>query len=390
MQIRTLHTLSLVSSVAIILCGNAVADIFHLKDGRSLEGSILTVLEDSYILEVTVRPGIKEEMTLAKEDLVRIERVLQEHTEFAVLESMLPIPDLLQAEDYHKRVTLIQTFIAKYPHSLMIEQAEEILQAHLAEQEIIEAGGLKLNGEMMPPAKRLENQYYIDAKIAEAEIRRLSQSPNRINSLRAFQSFEADFMGSEAWHSLLPLMRQLVGAHKANAQELLAGYEDRIARRESGLSRMGVEERQATQRAIAERDISLAQRHEQEREIKGYWVSINPDYKPALEETIRFADQEMRRLSTAASQPLRQPTPSQVWRNAVTAIQAGEANSIRSALQAARSARMPQRYLDELQHIADEASRQAEEAKQLAEEAKKLAEEAAKLAEETQTPAEEK
>jgi len=375
MQRSSLYRLALVGTVATILSGNATADIFHLHDGRQLEGTILTELEDSYILEVMVRPGIKEEITVSKEDLARIERELPEQKEFMVLESMIPIPDLLQLGDYNERIATIREYIAKYPHSLMIEQAETILQAHLEEQEIIEAGGLKLMGEMIPPDKRIANQYYIDSRIAETEIRELSSSPNQINTLRTFKSFEEDFMGSEAWHSLLPLMRQLIGAHRTQAQEFLADYDDRIARRESGLSRMGIEERQSTQRALAEREAALKQRHQQERENKNYWVSISPDYKPTLEYTIRMADVELRRLATASSQPLREPTPSELWRNAIAAIQSGEAATIRSALQAARSARMPQRYLDDLQSIADEAARQAEEAKILEEEAQRLAEE---------------
>lgn len=382
MQFSHLQRIGHVGAAITLFCGTAGADTFHLKDGRSLEGSILREDEDSYRLEVVVGRGIKDEISISKSDISRIEREVPEQTEFTELQELIPVPDLLPSAQYTQRIAKMREFMATYPESTMLEEVETILNTHLEELAIIEAGGLKLNGKLIPPNGRLADKYHIDSRVAETEVRRLAHTSGHLNALREFKSFEADFMGSEAWYSLLPLANQLAVARKVRAQELLEGFEQRLANQEAGLSRMGIEERQTSLRAIAERDAALEQRHNHERSLKDHWPSMSADYKPSLEDTVRFADQEIRRITAASSQPLREPTPSQIWRDGVAAIQAGEENQIRTALQAARSARMPQRYIDELQSLAEEAGRKAEESRRHQEEAANLAEEAKQADEE--------
>jgi len=335
-----------------ILFGTSYAETFHLKDGRVLEGRIAAETEESYVLEVLVARGIRDEITVAKEDIEKIERRIPEQTEFARIKNMMPIPDLLKEEDYTQRIDIIRDFLSKFPESETKEEAREILKAHLGELKAIEVGAVKLNGNLIRPSERQANRYYIDSRIAEAEIRAMAAA-NRLQALRAFKNFEREFNGSEAWHELLPLARQLATAQKSHAQELIAGFDALIARREAGLTRMSNEERTNSLRAIAERETAYRQRYEQERSMRDFWPSISQDFRPSLDDTVRFADQEIRRLSNAISQPLRQPTPSQIWRDAVTKATSRDETERRSALQLVRSARIPQRYIDEIQSLID-------------------------------------
>ncbi len=357
------------------LVSTGFSETFHLKDGRTLEGRLIRESEDSYLVEVQVGRGIWDEVTLSKNDVLKIDQPKQNEKDFDELNKLLPIPDLLGPEEYNARIAQIRQFIARNPDSSLGEKAQEIFDAHIAEQKVIEEGGIKVNGRLINAADRLSDHYEIESRAAEAEIVRLAQSGALLNALRTFSQFEEQFSGSEAWYSLLPLMQQVVAAHQAQAREMLDALDARIARQEVGLSRMAPEERQTTLRAIAERDAALKARHEQERGTRGYWLSINPDYKPALDETIRMADQEIRRLTSAANQTLRQPTPSEVWRNAYAAIQSGDESQVRTAIQTARSARLPESYLKMLQELADDAQRRTEEANRR-DEAEKLAAEA--------------
>lgn len=352
MNISFLYRIGLVSMAVVTLSGISNADVFHLKDGRALEGEILSEGEESYLLEVLVARGIRDQITVAKEDVVRIERELPDEKEFAALQNLIPVPDLLSEQEYEQRINAIREFISTHPESARLGQAQEMLETHLRELTVVEVGGLKLDGKMITRDERLANRYYIDSRMAAAEIGRLAQGSGYLIALRAFKAFEAEYSGSESWHELLPFVRQLANAHKANAQEMLNGIDDRLVRQESGLSRMSPEERRASMRAIADRDAANKQRHDQERAMRNLWPTLVPDYRPTIDDTIRFADQEIRRLSAASTQPLRQPTPSQLWRNAVAAVQGGDETQIRTATQAARSARMPQRYLDQLNSLA--------------------------------------
>ncbi len=330
------------------------SDTFHLKDGSILEGRILEDRGESYLLEIQVTPSIKDERLVAKEDIDRIEREEPDAAAFAAIRELDPIPDLLGEGEYETRITAIREFIAEHPDSGYATEAREILDSHLAEAEVIAAGGIKIGGELLAPEDRLANAYYIDSRIAETAIRRLIHESSMLSALRRFREFEEDFTDSEAWHSLLPLMRQVTTSHRNTARRMLDEYDDLIAAQESGLSRMSREERRSATNAIADRQQALENRHEEERGRQGYWLSINPYYKPALEETVRFADQEINRLESAAARPPREPSPSEIWRDAIETIERGDSAATNAAISAARAARMSDEHIQLLENLAAE------------------------------------
>jgi len=357
-----------------VLGTTASADTLFLNDGTELSGRLVSERDDAYVMEVQVGRGIWDEVTVPREDVLRLERVQPESRELEELEKLVPIPDLLTAEEYAARIARIRKFTDENED---VARAGEILDLHLAEARIIEDGGVKLDGRLVPGSERIANLYEINSRIAAAEVQRLAQSSNLLGALRAFTTFEADYNGSGAWRALVPLIQQVISSHQSGVREMLNDFDARHARQEAGLSRMGFEQRQAATRAIAERDAALNARFDQERNIRGHWPSISPDHRPALEATVRMAEQELRRLSNAASQPLREPVPAQVWRNAIAAIQSGDATATRNAIQSVRNARMPERYINKINQLAEEAAARAEEEKQrLEEEARRLAEEA--------------
>lgn len=371
------------STALLILTCCALGETFHLKDGRVLDARIVTQNEDSYVLSVLVARGIRDEIAVKKEDVLKIERVHADQKAFKELKPLLPIPDMLSAEEYNQRIENIRNFISDFAYSSHLNEANEILEAHLDELKTIEIGGIKLDGIMIHPDQYLADKYNIDSKVAAGQISRTAQTSGLLSALRAFHEFESEFSGSEAWHELLPFVRQLAATHKTQVQELLANYDARVARRETGLSRMSQEDRLASQRAIDARAAADFQRYTQERALRNFWPTISRDFKPSMEDTIRFADQEIRRLSMAHSQPLRSPSPSQVWRNAFSALESENISQARSAVQQARSARMPARYIQTLQSMLDDLVKRAEEErKRQQEEARRQAEEARRQAEE--------
>lgn len=352
MKSGLLHHFTAWCAVGAFICQSSFADIFHLKDGRVLEATILEEREDSYLLEVQVTRSIKDEVTVAKDDVLSIEREEPDASAFANIRDLTPTPDLLTQNEYTGRIETIREFIENFPDSEHIAEARDSLDTHLTELETIEAGGIKFDGELICRDERLENAYYIDSRIAETSIRRLIQESALRQALRQFNEFEQDFTGSEAWHALLPLMQQVATSHQTSARGMLDDYDDLIAMQEVGLGRMGHEERHNTMRAINERDHSLRNRHQREREDQETWLSLHPYYKPALEETVRVAEREIRRLEAAASQSLQDPTPSQLWRDAIAAIQSGDESAANAAIAAARSGRMSATYISRLEKLA--------------------------------------
>ena len=73
----------------------AVADTFFLKDGTTMEGKILRQDATAYFVEVNVTKSIKDERSIAKADVVKVEREQPDLIAFVELSKLIPAPDLL-------------------------------------------------------------------------------------------------------------------------------------------------------------------------------------------------------------------------------------------------------------------------------------------------------
>jgi hypothetical protein len=335
-----------------LMCATAMADVFILKDGSRLDGSILSETADSYLIEVQVTRSIKDERRIAKDQIASIERREKDVGDFEALAPLADIPDILPAAAYRARIERLKAFEAAYPKSTSLPKVKEILAAHETELAVIDAGGVKLHGKLITPEERLANAYEIDSQVKAAEITRHAVDGSLLAALRDFQLMEENFPGSEAWHALLPTIRKICSVHRSNTARLLNEYEQRIASQQSGLTLLSPDERQRVQRDIELRDARLKQRHDQEKANRINWVTPNEYFKPSLEETVRTADQELKRLEAAMAAPLPTPSPSELWRNAHTAIRSGDSRAITDAIAAARNARMSASYLERLQQLA--------------------------------------
>jgi len=352
MKFPTLLTsISRASFLGLLMCATSGADVFILKDGTRLEGSILSQTADSYLLEIQVTRSIKDERRIPKDQIASIERRNKEADAFEELSTLAEIPDLLPARDYQARIDRLNAFIQSFPDSGFQQQIRDVLALHESELKVIEAGGLKMDGKLISAEERLENAYEIDARTQASEISRLGGAGSFLAALRMFQSMETDFTGSVAWHTILPRVRQICAAHRSNVARLLEEYDLKIARQQEGLNLMQPDERQRVERDIELRDSNLRMRYERERTNRITWITPNEFFLPSLQDTLRIADQEIARIDAAIAQPLPSPTPCEAWRNAITAIRGGEPAEITEAFNVAKNTRMSGTYIEKLQEI---------------------------------------
>ena len=337
---------------AVLTATASTADVFILKDGTRLEGSILSDRGDSYLLEIQVTRSIKDERVVAKEDILRIERERPDVTAFEALSELWPIPDLLTPDDYAARIERLNEFLKEHATSQKAREVTTMLATHEEEAAVIAAGGVKLGGNLIAADERAANAYEIDSRVAETNIRNHVRDGSLLSALREFQQFDADFAGSEAWHSLLPLMQQVIAAHRTQAQEMIDGHDEMMSRQQAGLSRMSPADRVASERAVAERDAALKHRFDAETRERIGWPTPHTNFKPSLEATVRHAEQESRRLETAAAQPRKDPLPCAAWRAAFAAIKSGDEAKTREAISTARTAGVSASYIERLEQQA--------------------------------------
>lgn len=330
---------------------NAAADTFELKDGSKLEGKILREDATSYVVEVQVTRTIKDERVVSKDMVVAIHRETPDLKEFEKIAALVPVPDMLTADQYSARIRTVENFLAAHPTSAKTRDARKILQTLKTEANEVLAGGVKISGKFVPPAEYRANRLEIDAHMQELRIRDMIGQGELLAALRAFGPFDQEFAGTQPHASLLPLIIKAINSHLAEAKQLLETYDGRNKQRQAGLDRMAPDARRATADAIAEETANNQRRFDTEKTAKVGWVTIDPYFKPTLDETITYGQQEIKRLRASAA-----TTPAdkgKVFRETLAKIRsASAAGTVPQFLSEARTAGIPQKYIEILEAAA--------------------------------------
>lgn len=320
----------------------AAADTFLLKDGTTLEGSILREDQTSYTLEVNVTKSIKDERVVAKADVKKITAENLDLIAFEAIEKLIPSPDFLTADDYEKRIRAVEKFLIDH-RGTKSKEAKAILADLKAEANEILAGGVKLGGKIVPLSDYRANAYEIDARIQEAKIRRLVGDSMHLQALREFVAFDREFRNTTACAALVPLIKQVITHHMTETELALSTLDARIKERELGLQRMSAADRPRTENAILEENAELAARFKSEKDAKLGWVTTHPFFKPSLDETMTFGKVELTRLSALKTPVL---DGGKAFRDAMMLIESkGEPAAITTAITAAKTAGVAPRYL---------------------------------------------
>lgn len=339
-----------------MLAAAAHADIITLKDGSKLNGKVLSEDTDSYLLEVQVSQSIKDERRVPKDQVASIERESPQLNAFKKIAKLVPTPDALDQSGYEARIQQVEKFIDANLTSSISKEARPILKTLKEEAALVAAGGIKINGRMLQPDEYRANALELDASLQEAAIRARISDGDLLRALRLFSEFDRDFRGTSKHAALLPLIQKVIASYLAGINHELATLDQRLKKRDIGLERMTHADRMATRRALAEETAQLEARLKKEKDAKIGWVTPHPFFKPALDDTIAFGNQELIRLrNPAASQST--TDPAQAYREAWRAIVNTKDPAVAaSAIQNARSAMVAPKYIELLEKAAGQST----------------------------------
>lgn len=341
-------------SIAISICllaQSAIADTFILKDGSKIVGNILSQDSTSYVIEVQFTKSIKEEKTIAKADIEKIQSERLDLTAFEGIEKLFPTPDALSGNDYDARIKKVEKFLTDHSKSEKSKQAQEILTALKNEANAILAGGVKLNGKIIPSEEYRNNLYEIDARIQEEKIRALVKSSQNLAALRAFDSFTLDFRNTQSYSALLPLITQVITSYQREINGLIESFETRTKTRLAGLERMTNSDRVNTEKAIQEEAQQCEALLAREKKSNIGWVTIHPFFVTSLEDTSDHAQQILSQL--ASSNSSEQVDGGKLFRDALSLINAqADADAVNTAISDVTTAEIPQRYITILEDMA--------------------------------------
>jgi hypothetical protein len=326
---------------------NAAADSFELKDGRKFEGTIIKEEGSDYIIQVQVTKSIKDEQRIPKADVVSQIAEKKDETEFAKLNGMLPVPDMQTEEVYTGCILAVEKFVKAYPKSPKLKEALKMIDVLEGEKAVVVDGGVKFGGKMIPASARAPKAYGLDASMIFAAIKDGGDKGETIGALRMWTVLETGFPGSSAYQDNIPYAVALMKKHLAAVTATLTGLDARVKARAAGLAGMAEGDRARSKAAIDDEQNSYLARVAKEKAEGVKWPSLDPHVKVPLEETKRQLENEIRRLEKFDTTNLQKTE--EAYETAYDAItKATKKQEVDSALSTARSANVPQAYLDQL------------------------------------------
>lgn len=339
------------AAIAMVLPVASAADTFVLKNGDKVVGDLIRETEDSYVVEVHLAPTIREERTIAKDKVNRIEKPEAGKTEYEQIKEFSPAPDGLRAQEYKQRIDLLTQFIEKFPSNSKVRKAMEIRDELRDEMRQVEDGAVKIDGVLYPAAELRENEYELDARIEARKIKDLIEDREFLQALRAYKEFKQDYANTQVHLDLIPQIQQLISAHSAQATMWRNTLDDRIELREKGLERMKPGDRRDSERAIEEEKQQLSRRFRLETAANVGWVTVHPFCKEALDFTVQYAKNELRQIDNLLNKDF--VDYGKMYRKLFQLNQQGaEEKAIRDMVRDMQKAGVPDRYLEKFKAAA--------------------------------------
>ncbi|MGB6219834.1 PTPDL family protein [Haloferula sp.] len=333
-------TLILIPALACL----AHADTIRMRNGTEYEGEVVSEKDDHYVVKIQVTKSIRDERKIPKSEILEIVAEKKDEIAFDEIRGYVPTPDLLTLKQYDQRIADVEKFMSTYPKSSHLKDADKLLKTLDAEREVVAAGGLKFEGNMIKASERTSKAYPLDARIAAAKVVEYGDAGNTTAALRAWSDLEQRFGSSSAYADSIPYVLKMMSDHLKKIERSLSTYDQRVKEREDGLTRIAQRDQERTKRAIADQSAAYTAKLAQEKEEKVKWPSLDPYHKQPMSETKRMLESEITKLDRF--DPARLPNGEDAWNNAWQAVNgSADPQEATKAISEARSARLPDEYI---------------------------------------------
>lgn len=328
-----------------VLAQACFAELFTLRNGTVLDGEILRETADSFVLDVKVSRSIRDEKTVKKSDVVKREKSDPSKEIYeSKIEPLAAVPDFSNAAEYDRRLKVIGEFLDDYSSAEFGKKAKELKAKLEGEAKEVRDGAIKYQGEMIPADRYKQNRYEVDARAAAARVTRWLGTGQFVAALRDYGKMGKNFVNTVPYCELAPTMKRAASTYLAQVSALDQSFEMRMEKRQNGLSQMSVNDRGKTEAAIADEKAQFEKRYQKEKEMRVGWISIDPDHRESLKDTLNFGKQEEERLARIPVSPT--PDAGEAYRK-LTRLIAQNANRdvISQAVSEAKSAKIPDSYV---------------------------------------------
>ena len=177
------------------------ADIVTLKDGKKLEGNILSETPTSIRMRYHLTPKIMDEKDIPRSEIAEggILKQKPEEVEIIEIRKAFPTPDLLSAEKYEQLIQdRLRPFVNRYPGTKEAAEIEQKIKEMQEEKEKVVAGGVKLEGKWLTREEAKAESLNIKAFSIRAAMLEKIEAKDFSGALKEFDKLNDPKSGSTA------------------------------------------------------------------------------------------------------------------------------------------------------------------------------------------------
>lgn len=192
----------LLSLTSVIAFGRVItpvlADTLTLKDGREIQGDILSETPDAVLIEYRVTPTIKDQKSFSRDEILNILAVPADEKAYVAIGSLATPDTVLDTSFYDLLIDKkIPEFLGRYRYSKHLAELREDLRSLEEERSRVRRGDRRIDGVWVTAAQIAADPYQSGAKIKFTEMKELVSTKDTVGSLQSYELLEKGYPGSK-------------------------------------------------------------------------------------------------------------------------------------------------------------------------------------------------
>jgi len=277
----------------------APADTIKLKDGKTLDGTIVSEDASSVTIKTIVVGKITDNKVVPRSDIASIVKKTPEDDAAEAVKKLLPTEDFLQPSAYNKLIAEgPDKFLATYPNSKYRTQILEIKKTLQDEQAQTRRSMRKVDGKWLNGTELQANDYNIQALKIFREMEKAIADDKYRDALDAFVRLEAIGKFSLSYPKAIEAARKVMDQYGASLAAAVKNVPAELKKAEARLANMNPSELAAAkaEREKLKKEFQAALNEEKQKKVR-FTSTLETD-APSLTEAARQVETEAKRIAT--------------------------------------------------------------------------------------------
>ena len=330
------------------------ADKITLKDGKVIEGEVISETDTEYVISVAYSKSIRTRKTFKKSEIADIQKEAPDLKPYEALKDVLPTPDRLSVVGYEQLIeSRVKPFLNSFPNSKYTLEVKKTLATLESELARAKAGDVKLDSEWIDAAEWNANALELDAQVLVKRMKALAARKSYRSALLIYDKINTEFHSADAANDASQVALQFLPKYSAQIKKLEAEAPAKLEKRDKALKSMAARDSSRMKKAYDEIEAKHQAALAKAKESRSKWLPVSEFDSRTLQTLARNIDTEITNIQRGGTRTSNQTSTSAVYRNAWEAAGKGNTNEVRRLQSTLRSRKIDNKYLQLIsEHLA--------------------------------------